>query len=250
MGGISQSAGPEEIHFSSDSAYIWVKRHYNFDAQTAGGSLNLKHVRFWYPWTHSTYVDYLDGTGVAFAEQTGESSVWYGSPHPKGQWYIDEFDYQTSGIGATDGILQYIRNGVSQWSFSQRWRFRTSAYSGRYSMIALDQVSNNRLPSGSYIYYDTVYVDDSRHRVIVSDEATWRETTSAGSAAKREIQVPIRWSDTEIEISVRKGSFPDFSDKYLYVIKADGKPVSTQGFKVCSNCGTVRPKIPTGFVVQ
>src|SRR5262249_2313735 len=91
-------------------------------------------------------------------------------------WVTDEFDYQNAtSKTATNGIFAYTRNGidaayqfsgVSKPTFGQTWPWVN------YGCLYLDQVSDNHVAAGTYIYYDSFYLDDSRQRVVISNEST------------------------------------------------------------------------------
>ena len=174
--------------------------------------------------------------------------MWFQMRPKEGAWVIDEYDYKAGGIGTKDGILQYSHNGVGAWNRDTRFIMRSAAMTGRYEVLFFDQVSNNEVATSTYHYIDSIYVDDSRQRVVVSDEPSWRDQVGGGPESHREVQIPVRWSDREIQIVVRQGSFDSFAHKYLYVIDADGKPVSSRGFAVTP--GADAPSVPKGVTVQ
>ena len=255
LAGDTSAVGPQDgVSFDSPRMYAWIKRRYEFNIVTASGpnGFNLKSFRLWDPWIHDMFVNYQGsngGTGHVEVEHTQNErpSIWFGKTPIPGSWVIEEFDYQSSTVGRQDGVLLYIRNGIAMWEFSARFSMRTTAYANPYNRLFFDQVSNNRVAPGTFEYIDSIYVDDSRQRVILSDEPTWRQVTS-GKDAHREIQIPLSWTDSRIEIAARKGSFDSGAGKYLYVIDSNGQPVSTQGFAVPGmdvNPATLRKPVNT-----
>src|ERR1700683_316468 len=129
---------------------------------------------------------------------------------------------------------------------------RTSALPEQYNILFFDQVSNNQVAPGTFQYIDSIYVDDTRQRIIVSTEPNWRTQVSSGSTAEREVQIPVTWSDSQIEFIARQGSLPSFAGKYLYVIGEDGSPVSTKGFAITPGAGangTASPSAPVAVTV-
>jgi hypothetical protein len=258
MGGNSDAAGPQDgVPFNSSQVYAWIKHRYEFNIVAASGAngFNLKAFRLWDPFIHDIFVDYQGsngGTGHVEVEHTQNQnpSIWFGlNPVPKA-WMIEEYDYQSSSVGAADGILQYIRNGVAAWTYNSRFAMRDSAYPNPYRVLFFDQVSNNLIAPGTYQYIDSIYVDDSRQRVILSDEPTWKQVTS-GQESHREIQIPVTWSDGQIQIIARMGSFDTFAHKYLYVIGTDGQPVSAQGFSVVGGGrANITPNAPSSITVH
>ena len=251
LGGNEKAAGPlDGVGFHSSNVYVWIKHRYEFDVNSASGpnGFNLKVFRLWYPYTHDTYVAYQGhGGSLVGVENTQDSSVWFHMRPKEHAWVIDEYDYQSSGVNSADGILQYARNGILAWSPTTRFTMRTSSLPQPYQVLYFDQVSNNQIAKGTYVYIDSIYVDDTRQRVIVSDEPTWTTQVDTGKESHREVQIPTSWSDGQIQITARQGSLDTFANKYLYVIDADGNPVSNKGFPVT---GGVAPNPPSSVAVQ
>ena len=132
----------------------------------------------------------------------------------------EEFVYKTGSIDVQDGIMNQSVNGRRLWD-TRLWRQRTTAYPDPYSVFAQAQVSNGCQP-GSYSYYDTLYVDDTWHRVIVSESPTVFGITDA------QVQVPSAWTDNEIAVTLRGLAF--FTGPlYLYVYNALGN-VNSNGY--------------------
>jgi len=258
MGGIETAAGPMNgVKFTSTSMYVWIKHLYDFDLLKSSGpnGFNLKTFRLWYPWTHSTYTSYQakPTQSAATAERTEIGSVWFHMMPQKDVWQIDEYDYQAGGVGVQNGIFQYTRNGIQGWDPSTRFLMRSGSLPEQYNILFFDQVSNNQIAPGTFQYIDSIYVDDTRQRIIVSTEPTWRTQVNTGSTAEREIQIPITWTDSQIEFHARQGSLNSFAGKYLYVIGADGSPISTQGFAITPGAGantTASPNAPGAVVVH
>jgi hypothetical protein len=250
-GGIALAAGPMDgVPFNSPSLYVWIKHRYDFDIDAASGpnGFNLKVFRLWYEWTHDIYVNYHGrGGSLAFAEHTQDTGVWFPWKPRKGAWVIEEYSYQIGGIASSDGVLQYFRNGLAAWSPDARFLMRTDALSQPYSSLYFDQVANNQIAPGTYQYIDSIYVDDTLQRVIVSDERTWNTSVQSGHESHREIQIPVKWNDSEIQLVVRQGSLDTFAHKYLYVLGADGNPISTSGYPVT---GVDAPNPPASVTVH
>jgi hypothetical protein len=253
MGGVETAAGPTNgVKFTSTTMYVWIKHLYDFDIMKSSGAngFNLKTFRLWYPWTHSTYTFYQSKPtqSGASAERTQNGSVWLHMMPQKGVWQIDEYDYQAGGVGVQNGIFQYTRNGILGWEPSTRFLMRSSSLQEQYNILFFDQVSNNQVAPGTFQYIDSIYVDDTRQRVIVSTEPTWRTQVNTGSIAEREVQIPLTWTDSQIEFIARQGSLNSFAGKYLYVIDADGNPISTKGFAITSGAGANAAPSPSAPV--
>ncbi|MCI5163347.1 MAG: hypothetical protein D3917_15270 [Candidatus Electrothrix sp. AX5] len=67
-------------------------------------------------------------------------------------------------------------------------------------------------------YWDEIYVDVTHARVEIGDASNYN------SSSHREIQIPIKWNDGSLEITLNQGSFQTLKDKYLFVIDADNNP--------------------------
>jgi hypothetical protein len=254
-GGITQPAGPQDgVQFNSTSVYVWIKHRYEFNVVTSSASngFNLKSFRLWDPWIKDIFVNYQgssNGTGHVQIDATQDEkpSIWFGWNQAPYAWLIEEYDYQSSSLGQADGILHYIRNGLTAWDYATRFVMRNSAYPNPYSLLFFDQVSNNRIAPGTYQYIDAIYVDDSRQHVIISDEPKWT-TAHSGTEAHREIQIPVSWADNQIKIVARLGSFTSLAGKYLYIIDADGNSLSARGFPLAYSEST--PSAPTSVSVH
>ena len=67
-------------------------------------------------------------------------------------------------------------------------------------------------------YMDDAFADLTQARVEISESATWNETIQV----RKEIQIPLTWSDTEITVSTNLGQFASSDTLYVYVINDDG----------------------------
>jgi hypothetical protein len=76
---------------------------------------------------------------------------------------------------------------------------------------------------GGYWGIDDAFVDYTQARVEVSDSPTW------SGASHKEIQIPLSWSPTSIEVRLNRGSFDAVGGKYLYVVEESGA-VNERGF--------------------
>ncbi|WP_417868080.1 hypothetical protein [Xanthomarina gelatinilytica] len=107
---------------------------------------------------------------------------------------------------------------------------RTNDRPGKYNQFYFDQISNGvNASKGMNIYYDNIYVDNSFHRVYVSESATYN------SANKRLIQVPTMWDDNRIEVDLNTGG-ASVDSLYVYVVDSNGN-ANENGARICqSNC--------------
>jgi len=258
VAGIAEAWGPTDgVPFNSNTLYVWAKKYYGFHLinDAAANGLNLKFFRLWNPWTHDIYTGYQAARGIdsgnTMPEVTQELSLWWQVPHESSKWITDEWEYRSGSVGVADGVLNYTRGGRSAYPRSSRFTMKTSAHTEGYSLLFFDQISNNQLSPGKYLYFDSIYVDDTWQRVVISDEATWQSVVwkDGGVERKREVQLPLTWSDTSIQIQFRQGSLTDLSKAFVYIIGADGNPVNLTGFPLNGAAPRV-PNSPTAMVVQ
>ncbi len=212
-------------------------------------TLNHKTIRFWgkYPTErNTTYISLGDGVDSPLAlramvvnENTQTGTFWSGGwdsviDHATKRWVNEEYQYSVSDIDVENGELYYWQNGIKGWD-DKRFRFRTSTYPVKYSDLFMGQVSNGA-QIGTNAYYDSLYIDDSWHRVIICESAVYSD------CKKREIQVPLTWSDSELSFYVNLSPFQDNKNLYLYVVNMNGE-FNDKGFSICRNC----PVPPPGF---
>ncbi len=129
------------------------------------------------------------------------------------EWKVEELQYQTSGIDVRDGIYLFFQKGVL--GTDNLFRNRTASDTDRYDAIVNSQVSNGAQP-GSNMYYDSLYIDDTWHRVIICSGATF------ATCSDREIQIPTAWVDNELTVELHLGGLDTSTSLYLYVVSADG----------------------------
>lgn len=83
-----------------------------------------------------------------------------------------------------------------------------------------NQTSGSPIPPNSHIYYGPTLIDDSTCRVLVSDESSLNTSTTVTRV--RDFCIPISWTDTQIQVLVRKGVHSTLTGKYLWVHLSDG----------------------------
>ena len=109
------------------------------------------------------------------------------------KWNTEEIVYEASDIDTPNGQWDFYQNGVL--ASDQGFISRTTERPGLYDTIYQSQVSNGALP-GSVVYYDSLYIDDSWHRVVICSSGTYDKCTN------REIQIPTGWNENEITVRV------------------------------------------------
>jgi hypothetical protein len=79
--------------------------------------------------------------------------------------------------------------------------------------------------AGSHYDFSDVYINYGFQRICLSDQSLWNLVTHC------ELQTPLSWSNSRITIKLNRGSFANFSSKYLYVIDASNV-ANANGFPV------------------
>ena len=128
-------------------------------------------------------------------------------------WKTEELEYQTSGIDVRDGIFNFYQNGVL--GTDSKFRNRNAAAPERYNSVVQSQVSH-LAQIGSLMYYDSLYIDDSWHRVVLCTNDNFSQCTD------REVQIPTAWSDNEVVVEINAGGLDLSAPLYLYVISENG----------------------------
>jgi hypothetical protein len=242
---VGGSGGPEGVKFDSDELYVSLRRFYKFnidDPKFSGssGGLNLKVMRLWAsfnaPNNNNFYFGYQGKEGLTsgrmVSEHTSDVANWVGPTAPqKGmEWLSEEMIYKSSNVDMADGTFQYIRNGEP--ARLKPLRNRTSDKPQRYRMLFLDQVSNYSLSTPLEILYDDIYVDESYHRVVLTDS----ETPLNYSVAI--MQIPVEWRDDYIKVKARSGKGKGVGT-YIHVYDKNNRSTK-KGARFCPGC----PKPP------
>lgn len=210
-----------------------------FEVLLAEGSgiyhtFNHKIFRLWGQYglySNNSYIS-LDRDGMINNEQTGVGAYWNSSwehsiNSATRRWVVEEFQYRAGTVDQEDGMLFYWQDRIQGWS-KKRFRFTTAAYPHKYSDLYQTQVSNGAQPL-SYEYFDSLYVDESWHRVLVCAESTW------STCKQPEVVIPAAWADNQIKVSLRLGGLKNMSNVYFYVINGLGE-VNEKGFASCPLC--------------
>jgi hypothetical protein len=128
-------------------------------------------------------------------------------------WKAEELEYKTSDINVTNGIFQFYQSGLL--GTDSKFRNRTTKNPTKYKKIYQAQVSHNAQP-GSNMHYDSIYLDDTWHRVLLCPEPTWSTRSNC------EIQIPTSWNNNQVTVHINKGGLDLSKSNYLYVIDKNG----------------------------
>ncbi|MET4024632.1 hypothetical protein ABIE59_000137 [Marinobacter sp. MBR-99] len=146
----------------------------------------------------------------------------------KGQWRHEQVLYKASDIGEQNGVWQTAVNGRIHHDLPIMTR--DSSRPSPYSTIAQSEVSNGA-QSGSWVYYDSLYIDESWHHIAICAESEWSKCT------KKEVQIPVSWKNDRIEAVVNLGVFDNAVELFFYVVDKDGV-ANSKGYRFCPECPT------------
>jgi hypothetical protein len=237
---VGRAWGPSSgLEFNSDKLYVNMRRYYDFDITdperwSSSGGLNLKVIRLWAgftaPNTNNIYLGYQGKEGVVSGRIVGEftdkKTNWVSrtAPHKSFEWVNEELIYKTSDINIANGVFQYIQNGT--FAKSEGEMNRTSERPLRYKMLFLDQVSNYNKAKPLEVFYDDIYIDETYHRVVLTDSA------SSDKYSRAVVQIPVVWRDNYIKARLRDVSK---NAVYLYVFNESNQS-NKKGVRVCPKC--------------
>jgi hypothetical protein len=152
---------------------------------------------------------------------------------PVNQWYSEEFEIKSnSGPRTADGDFRLAINGGPwlcrfpnrQWEENTLTLRTATGYSGDGTMkilYAVHMVVENGGPwvptaPGSQYFAADVYVDTTWARVMIGNSPVFNRVTD------REVEIPFRWTNDQIQAYANVDSFPAHQHMYLFVIDADG----------------------------
>jgi hypothetical protein len=242
--GVSLPAG------SVASIYTFAHRRFGYDTFHDGVGSNHKFWRIWrsagqgFPDFYSSYsgngqttfapVSAAEGVSEGPGGESNNDKWWDNAPNYytqiqpilnaiTTQWHTFEQEWQnSSAANVADAVFISWTNGAICCE-SSRFTSHNSGGQPYWEELFFSQISNNSEPAGGYFYYGPTLVDDSRCRIIVSNEATWN--TGAAATYSRDFCVPITWADGQITMMLRQGIHTSLAGKYLYVVRSNGTAV-------------------------
>ncbi len=157
------------------------------------------------------------------------------------EWHTVELYFKLSNPGGeTNGVASFRLD--SDFDESTGIVTRKSGDSSLLEYFMFGQsVAKPAYASESYI--DDVYVDNTRARVEIGDNAIFANCTH------REIQIPSDWSDNgnpgeaSITITLNRGSFDPCETYYLFIIDANGN-INSTGYPIRFGTGAGEPPCP------
>ena len=199
----------------------------NIEPSGVERTFNFKIVRFWNKDGPVSDI-FVSAQGAEKAQYSihpehTDRTVYAESSHlfpNKGQlpfkWNTQEIEYGASDIDTPNGQFNFYHNGEAISEKSKAIITRTTERPGLYNELYQSQVSNGA-QLDSNIYYDSIYIDDTLHRVIICESSTW------DACSNGEVQIPISWNNEEIIINTNIDGFDLKSPLFLYVFDQYGQ---------------------------
>jgi len=178
------------------------------------GSLTLA-GRYWDSngWSHGNLATVADFTG---------------SMHHLQIWVIPE-----SPRGATNGTVTVLLDGEDLYTTNRMFYGSggTQTFERMGVGFYMSHDPNNEPgcvePGDGYMYWDDVYLDDTRARIELGDASDYDFCTV------REIQPPVTWSSTSVSFMARWGQLISADKAYVFVIDSQG--YVSAGYQVYHN---------------
>jgi hypothetical protein len=192
---------------------------YRFYHPSGYNGLNLKMMRI------GNSIDVHDYTYMGY---TGSNSQYYylyrsindSTNLPPGEynecpantWTRDDYYIELSSMDIANGKIGIWRNG-SQIYWNDSIITRDSGGGAYITTLFLPYYADG---SDQLVYVDNIYVDNTLARIEICKTSDWSTRTNC------EIQIPTKWSNNSINITLNQGSFANASTVYLYVVDSNG----------------------------
>ncbi|MBK7665066.1 MAG: hypothetical protein IPJ21_16270 [Sterolibacteriaceae bacterium] len=188
-----------------------------------------------------------DGSSLSNPDVNGHNAWWEDAINPSsGVWTKMEVEVLVSST--SNGYLKVWQNGKVVLNYAGP----TDKYPGSTRAIGIGGYARGYGNSNNRRYYADAYLDNSRARVVLANDATLSKATTI------ETQIPTSWSTGSIGLTVNLGKFSAGQTAYVFVVDPSGVASST-GYQV-SIGGTGSPSAapapvpppptPSGLSVQ
>lgn len=146
-------------------------------------------------------------------------------------WDNTANQYHTRMNGQANTDVQYVGTpqeytiSCTSLEMSQIWK------------VGVD--SGGASPVSQTSHLSEIYIDDTWSRVMIGNASSYATSTHF------EMQPPVSWSDTSIEVTVNQGSFADGSTAFLYVVDSAGA-VNPTGTSITFGEGAAEETVSLG----
>ena len=205
-----------QVGSSGEGAYgIGKQTRLNSSIAAGGGGIyngsgdsGWTNINFFYG--GSGYVCFNNGSIV-------ETIGW--STAQQNTWSTLEMLTELSTAGIDDGLVMYDNVGINKvLSDSCINRATGEIFKKDTVILGLMFANISTLPSSKVeMWIDDVYIDITRARVMIGDNAVYANCTN------REIQIPTAWATDEVTVTENDGAFTAGDTAYLFVINSDGE---------------------------
>lgn len=163
-----------------------------------------------------------DAYGTSAASLDGPTSNWWqgSAVNPMaGAW--SKIELEIKYTNQSDGYIKLWENGVQRVSYTGH----TDRYAGTQRSEGIGGYARMYPQSNNWRYFADIYLDYSRARVVLANDATLAKATIIES------QIPSAWSASSISFSVNLGKFTTGQTAYLFVFDPSGVP-NTTGYPI------------------
>lgn len=213
--------GLDHEYWSKEGAYCYVFRRQKLNFTVTDQSQNWKIWRMYPKEVNYPNIYMASNNGRVYVENIGqESGFWSRFNVETTDWVGEEIFFQASSTDIKNGVVRYQCNGVEMAHGSVMTRStKAPDYMTRNYPVHGVNANPDRWSPGwlntNRMWVDEVYVDTTWSRVMLGDKPLRRE------GRKWEIEVPVRWSNGEIEIVVNAGVFKPGETAYLFVFDSN-----------------------------
>ncbi|WP_148714097.1 hypothetical protein [Chitinolyticbacter meiyuanensis] len=199
---------------NGDYPQLYVSCYVNLSTIAAPG----KFMRFY--WTnsnvinHNVWVAKEGSTLTARAEGSNDGMPGLYADPPAGYSNNRWMRYEILADFANDRIAFYA-DGQLLRDVSRNYHGEISGWlgtSGRLNYFLLSNTVDMNGEAGEFIGHAMPYLDFSHRRIELADSAVWAERSRAV------VQVPTRWTDSQIDIVLNQGDFADLRNKHLFLL--------------------------------
>ncbi len=139
------------------------------------------------------------------------------SETPANQWNHYEAYIDVGSANTSNGSFVLSHNSIQQLNYDGNIQMQSSSDScSTWRAVQFGMYYAHDPGGNGQIWYDDIYIDTTRARVMISNNASWT------SATHREVQIPVSWTDTSITFEVNEGSFAVGENVYIFAIDANG----------------------------